>query len=252
MQDRGLPSEVDGLLADFAARMRPVADAVALYVGGSLATGDYHPGVSDVDLVAVVERPLTFRQRQLLAGVHRALIARHPVAALLHCVYVPYGTLPDAGLRHPTWTGRILLRRRFTVIARAEVHRFGFAVFGVAPQTVIPAVTDDELRQGVRRELTDYWAMALQQHWIWLRDFDIDLSLLTLARAQATLTEGTLITKREALARLDRFGVPPELVTEIGLRRDAHPSALSPLTRLRRAIQVHRLVSDGIDTLLSL
>jgi hypothetical protein len=246
-----LPPHVTDLLSEFVEQARPAADVIALYVGGSLATGDYHIGVSDIELVAVVERGLTGRQRQLLARIHRGLIARHPVAIKLNCVYVPLRALPDVGARHVTWTGRIL-RRRFTVIARAEVSRQGLAVFGVSPAAVIPAVTDAELRDGVRRELTEYWTMALQRHWIWMRDFDVDLGLLTLARAEATLTEARLITKAEALRCLDRFRIPPDLVEQVAVRREGGHPPISAAGRLRRAMLVHRLVSDGVDTLLAL
>ena len=42
------------LVAAFAAAVQPVVDVVALYVGGSLAAGDYRPGISDLDLAAVL------------------------------------------------------------------------------------------------------------------------------------------------------------------------------------------------------
>ncbi|WP_405498275.1 hypothetical protein [Nocardia sp. NBC_00511] len=140
-----------------------------------------------------------------------ALVARYSVAAELHCIYVPVNELDDVGVRHPSWVGRIMLQHRFTGIARAELLQSGFAVFGQEPGAVIPAVSGAELCDAVRSELAGYWSSMLWRRWIWLRDFYVDLGLLTMARAEATLREGRLIGKGEAVTRLDRIGVPGEL-----------------------------------------
>ena len=43
------------VVARFAGSLGAVVDLVAFYAGGSLGTGDYRPGISDLDLAAVVE-----------------------------------------------------------------------------------------------------------------------------------------------------------------------------------------------------
>jgi hypothetical protein len=247
-----LPPEVDELLTGFGAQIRAAMGVVALYVGGSLATGDYRTAVSDIDLIAIIEHPLTRRRQLQLWHIHCRLIACRHGAAKLHCVYVPADELTDVGASHLTWAGQRLFRRPFSGIARAEATRCGFAVFGVPPQAVIPPVTDRELRDAVRHELTGYWSSALRRPSIWLRDFYVDLSLLTLARAEAVLTVGELISKQEALMRLNRFGVPSNLIDEIGKRRKRPRVPNSAVSRLHRALLAHRLVTDGITALLSM
>ncbi len=251
MSEGNTPPGVDRLLNDFGEMIRSTIDARALYAGGSLATGGYRAGVSDMDLVAIVEQPLSFRMRWRVRRVHRELIRRRPEAAKLHCVYVPLGELANIGEPHVTWAGQHLFRRPFNGIARAEIHRYGFVVFGPSPDAVIPVVTDDDLRAAVRHDLTGYWSAALRRPWIWLRDFYVDLSLLTLARAEVTLRDGELITKQEARLRLHRFGVPPELVDAIGRRRNGQREPMSTPDRFRRARLVHRIVTDGITRLTS-
>ena len=44
-----------------------------LLVAGSLATGDYVPGVSDLDLVALTEGPVDSARQETLASLHREL-----------------------------------------------------------------------------------------------------------------------------------------------------------------------------------
>ncbi|MFI6169592.1 nucleotidyltransferase domain-containing protein [Nocardia sp. NPDC051052] len=239
------------VLEAFAAEIEPAAGVVALLVGGSLATGDFQPGVSDFDLVALIERPLTDDQRRLVAQLHRAFISRHPEATKLHCVYVPVDDLDEVETPHVTWAAQMMFERPLTGIARAELLRFGFAVFGEPPEAVIPPVTAAELAAAVRGDLSGYWVPALRRPSIWFRDSYIDLSLFTLARAEVTLATNELITKREALTRLDRFHVPAELIEQIRQRRDGHIVPISPLSRVRRAKSVHGLVSDGLRVLLS-
>jgi Nucleotidyltransferase domain len=59
---RHLAERLDGL--------RWVTD---LLVAGSLATGDYVPGVSDLDLVALTGGPVGPARREILARLHREL-----------------------------------------------------------------------------------------------------------------------------------------------------------------------------------
>jgi hypothetical protein len=66
------------------------------------------------------------------------------------------------------------------------------------------------------------------------------------------LTDGELITKRQALTRLDRFGVPSHLIDEIGKRRNRQRVPISMIGRLHRALLVHHLINDGITALLSI
>ena len=134
-------------------------------------------------------------------------------------------------------------------MARAELRAYGFAVFGEPPRTVIPEVTDDELRAAVKGELTGYWTRALDREPIWLEDTYVDLSLITLARVDATLRGDGLITKREAIGRLARFDVPDELIAEIRRRRDGEQVPVPPAYRAQRAELVYRLVADGIKAL---
>jgi hypothetical protein len=136
-------------------------------------------------------------------------------------------------------------------VARAELTRHGFAVFGPPPAGVIPAVTAGELREAVLRELGGYWRTALRRPSIWLTDSCVDLALLTLGRAEAALADGQLITKAEALTRLEHFSAPPHLITEIQRRRDGQAASTSLIYRIRRARLARHLVSRGIDSLLS-
>jgi hypothetical protein len=119
-------------------------------------------------------------------------------------------------------------------------------VFGPPPGELIPPISDAELAEAVRGELTGYWTSALRHPKLWLDDIYVDLGLTTLARAEATLSGDGLITKTEAISRLGRLGVPVRLIEEIARRRAGQTVSISPGYRLRRAAQAHHLVAEGI------
>ena len=87
----------------FATSVRPVAGVLAFYAGGSLATGDFRPGISDLDLVAVVERPLSPAARRDLLARHESFAVARDDAAKLHCAYVPRHQAAEIGRKHLWW-----------------------------------------------------------------------------------------------------------------------------------------------------
>jgi hypothetical protein len=76
------------LLDRFAADISQAVPLTALWAHGSLALGDYVPGRSDLDMVALIDAPADDGQRQDLQRVHQSLIRDEPLAAGLHCTYL--------------------------------------------------------------------------------------------------------------------------------------------------------------------
>jgi hypothetical protein len=246
-----VPADVAAALAGLAAAVGPAAGAVAVYAAGSLATGDYHPATSDLDLVAVVDRPLTGAQRAEVADLQRRLVAEHPAAARLHCAYPARTALADLAATHPTWAHGRLVERPLGAIARAELLAAGLVLLGPAPIELIAPVRPEQVAAAVRDELAGYWRPVTRRPWLWRRDAWVDLGLLTLARGTATLSDGRLLTKSEALARLPALGVPDRLVREIARRRCGRPVPVPLGWRVRRAGLARRLVAEGIDRALN-
>ena len=73
-------------------------------MGGSAATGDYRVGVSDLDLVALVDGPIVADREAAVVAMHSELDATEAHGADLGCVYVAETSLADIAMRHPTWT----------------------------------------------------------------------------------------------------------------------------------------------------
>jgi hypothetical protein len=121
-----------------------------LLVAGSLATGDYVPGVSDLDLVALTEGPVGRARQEMLTSLHRVLDRGAAHGLDLGCVYVDAGRLADLGALHPTWTHGSLVQRSLSGVTRAELVRHGFAVLGRPPAAVLPDMTGDDVRHAAR------------------------------------------------------------------------------------------------------
>jgi hypothetical protein len=149
--------------------------------------------------------------------------------ANLGCAYVAKSELSDPSTRHPTWTHGELVDRSFSLIARAELVQYGFAVLGCPPQDVLPRMSRDGVRRAAQAELTGYWARAARHPWWWLDPSIADLGLTSMARGRHALATGELITKTAAIESVDG---PAWLQADLRARRQGR-TVRSP--RLRTA-----------------
>jgi Nucleotidyltransferase domain len=211
----------------FAERLGDLGWVSDLLVAGSLATGDYVPGVSDLDLVALTAGPVDPARQEILAGLHHELDQGAARGLDLGCVYVDASRLADLGAVHPMWTHGSLVQRSLSGVTRAELVRYGFAVLGRPPATVLPEMTDDEVRRAARAELCGYWAMAAGRPLWWLNPVIADLGLTSMARGRHALATGQLLTKTEAI---EQAHAPAWLKTQLRARRQGQPVA-SPRAR---------------------
>lgn len=200
----------------FGARLAELGWVTDLLVAGSLATGDYVPGVSDLDLVAIVDGPVDGVREAALVDLHRRLDRGPAARAKLGCAYVDESTLPLLDALHPTWTHGRLVHRSLSGVTRAELVEHGFAVRGRRASALLPSMTDDDVRAAARAELSGYWAWASRRPWMWLNPAIADLGLTAMARGRYTLREGRLLTKTEAI---EQTRAPAWLVDQLRARR---------------------------------
>lgn len=241
-------AELPQLLDRFVAELRETVAPVAVWAHGSLALGDFRPGRSDLDLLAVVDTP---PDRDRLRTLHRALDRTEPYAATLHCSYLLRAELADVDRRHVTWAHRRLFDRTVTPVTRRELALGGRTLLGPGPAGVMPDVADAVLADFVRADLAGFWRPATGHPTYWLRDVWVDGGTLTVTRAGITLAAGRLVSKGEALDALAASGAPDELCADIRSRRYGEPARLTWAQRHRRGGLARRLVRDRIDTLLT-
>jgi hypothetical protein len=207
-------------VAELGRRLSALGGVTDLLVAGSLATGDYVPGVSDLDLVALTAGPVAIDE---LTALHRELDAGVAAGDKLGCVYVPAEALADRAARHPTWTHGQLVHRILSGVTRAELSRHGYPVFGRPPAAVFPPVTAADIRAAAHDELTGYWAWAARRPWLFLDPGMAELALTSMARGRHARRDGELLTKTRAV---QQAAAPPWLITRLAARRRGEPVRL--------------------------
>ncbi|MEO3876621.1 nucleotidyltransferase domain-containing protein [Nonomuraea sp. B12E4] len=230
------------LLRRFLEGVEPAVPLVALWAHGSLGAGDYQEGRSDLDLVAIVDSPVTMEQWRRIKALHRSLDL--PLADRLHCSYMARQELADHAVEHVTWAHQEIYRRTVTAITRRELHEAGRVLFGSPPGGLLPPVPDAELAAFVRADLRDFWLEKTRGRRRWLRDVWVDLGMVTVARATVTLREGRLISKREALDVLAELGAPEKVVADVRARRYGTPAPV--LSRFRRGRLARAFIRSAI------
>jgi hypothetical protein len=151
----GIPRDVTSYLAAVADRVSGVfgPELVGVYTTGSLALGDYRPGRSDIDVMAVVEgRPDPMRCRVVAARLDHGVLPC-PAAGLEFVLY-PRETVtsaePIAGYALNLNTGSQLVpvtnlhpekdQPFWYVIDRAVTYQSGWPLVGPSPKSVFRAL----------------------------------------------------------------------------------------------------------------
>ncbi|HKE63217.1 MAG TPA: hypothetical protein VKB59_01040, partial [Micromonosporaceae bacterium] len=119
------------------------------------------------------------------------------------------------------------------------------------PTGLLPLVTDGQLADFVVEDLQSFWRPALDHPERWTRDIWVDLGLLTLARASATLRDGRLITKAEALNVLTELDAPSDVVNDIRKRRYGDPGPASEQWIIRRAELTRAFLRPAIEQIMN-
>lgn len=221
----------------------------ALYLHGSAVWGDFDPEVSDLDLLAVVQRPITEADLPALKAMHDAFAADFP--AWHDRIEVQYFT-PE-GLAH--------FRQRATSMANISpgeplhiidsghdwlsnwyfVQRYGVTLLGDPPARYIPPIEADEFIAVVRDYAayfathTDYGSDSLPSQ---------AYAILTLCRALYTVVHREQVSKQAAAAWASAtYPDEAEIINDALRWRMAqrHPQSGADAMHARTAGFVHRM-----------
>jgi len=227
-----------------------------VYLRGSLALGDFDPLTSDLDFLAVTERPVTDSEFRSLADLHAQLAqSSNRYARRLEGSYIPRAAVrrfPVGGRRHPTlgtdWAFGWGEHRDNWILELWTVRERGVVLWGPDPRTLIAPISADQLREAVRSELTarlrDWAAQPEGPEWLLPRFYQA-FEVQTMCRALYTLAHGTLPTKPRAVAWA--LGILPEpWHTLVERTRAWHTEAIPDPTGLAEVLRFVRwAASDG-------
>ena len=179
---------------------------VGMYLGGSLAAGDFDPQRSDIDFVVVTVDELPDPTISALAAMHARLAAGGSKwGAELEGSYFPRRALrryDPAHARYPhieRGGGLSVEQHESDWVIQCHILREkGVAIAGPAPRTLIDPIGPGDLRQAVLGILRAWWAPMLHDS-IRLHDSRYRAyAILTMCRIHYTLRHGTIVTKSAA------------------------------------------------------
>ena len=156
------PPELEPLLDAILGGVREATgdNFVGAYVCGSLALGAFNPNTSDVDLLIVVERPVSETEFASLDALHKRIpLEGNEFAWPYEVSYLDRQMLRrfEPGSRHVR-AGRVVgfgwqPHRQNWVIERWVVREKGIVLAGPDPKTLIDPVAEDDIREAARSEV---------------------------------------------------------------------------------------------------
>ena len=150
------------LLLTGATQARFGEDLAGLYLYGSLVSGDFVPGISDIDLLAMTARDLRETDVAPLAAMHAAIIRDHPDwQDRIEVAYLSVEGLRDFRTRRSPLIIISPGEPLHLIDAGADwlmnwylVRTVGVALAGPPPAELIPSITAAEYHQAVREHLS--------------------------------------------------------------------------------------------------
>jgi hypothetical protein len=174
---------------------------VGLYLGGSLALGDFNPHRSDIDFVAVTIDELAPEMIVALEEMHTRLWATGTKwARKLDGSYVPQHLFRHWTADHtpcPFVEGDsfTLTKQGSAVIQRHIIHQHGVVVAGPSPHLLLDGVDVDELRHALRDMLETGWRPLLDDP-AWVQQPQKQpFAILSMCRTLYTLEHGAVASK---------------------------------------------------------
>jgi len=179
---------------------------VGLYLYGSLATGEFDPARSDIDLLVATAGELPADLLPPLAAMHERIVTMSPRwAAVLEGSYIPLDALrryDPANAEHPhlSMGGGLRVEHHDAdgVILRHILREQGIVLAGPPPHTLIDPVTPDDLRRAVVDLFHNWWAPVLDDSTRLHPPAYQTYAVLTMCRILYTLRHGTVVSKSVA------------------------------------------------------
>lgn len=202
--------EVDALLpalsAGIASALEPQPCLLGLYLYGSLTSGDFTPGVSDIDLLAVTDGPVTLEVIARLQPMHAEIETRFPRwQDRIEVIYVPRQALAtfrtqvsEIGVISPGEPLHILSAGIDWLMNWHQVRHGGQVVAGPPVETYVPDTSVAEYVRAVREHAAACgdWMPAMRT------PRQQSYAVLTLCRALYTVRHGHGASKAAAAAWL--------------------------------------------------
>ncbi len=226
LRPRDLPSDVAASISRFLTSADDEEPGLveAVWVEGSIVLGDYHPDVSDMDVVVMTKRPLAPRERLRVPA---------PLSV--------------------TWTTRGTLSA-LPPITAATLHRAGVAVRGPIPRALVPDVPRATLVAYVADNLATYWQPWLARarrplfRLTCLHPRRVQWGVFGVPRQYVTALDGSIVSKTAAARRVrDLFDARHHRILDEALRLRTGAGARQYRSPFARAAAMVAFLEHAIE-----
>jgi len=212
--------DVNDILARLASGLTDILGdgLVGLYLTGSLTYGDFDRGSSDIDYLAVLEQPITARQRQALVQLHAEIGRRYPEwRERIEGSYVTRQMLPNI---RPPGVGRPYVNGggfwepdppygNEWLLNLYVLRECGIALIGPEPAALVGPVAIADVREASRRDLVEEWLPKADDAAAFADSHLQAYATLTLCRILHRAANDSVASKRVASAWVrERYGEP--------------------------------------------
>ena len=179
---------------------------------GSLSYGDFNPDNSDIDLVTIVNGPLSPEQLEDLKSMHLHVEASHEKwAKRIECSYLPMNMLPSI---QPPKTPRPYFGEEIFypeapygnewIINQYLLYKHGIALIGPDFKTLIKPIDIEDVREACIRDLFEEWEPKINdQEWLSNSHYQAYI-VLNLCRILYTVSCHETSTKKASAAWVKR------------------------------------------------
>lgn len=174
----------------------------AMYLYGSLSSGDFNPATSDIDFLIVTDGELPGETVAALEQLHTDLWnSGSRWAHRLEGCYIPRAELrrhePNRPPRPGVNEGKFFLEGVGSdwVIQRHVIREHGVVLAGPPPQTLIDPVRPEDLKQSVLAIMDEWWAPMLDRPEFLRNGGYQAFAVLTMCRTLYTLEHGEIASK---------------------------------------------------------
>ena len=178
---------------------------IGMYLYGSLASGDFDPGRSDIDFLVVTSEELPENLILDLKTMHTRIYESGPEwATKMSGAYIPIDAMRKYS---PTSPSCPLINKDEFLVARPDIdwviHRHilytsGVVITGPPLQSIIDPVRPEQLQEAVLTLLRNNWTSLLHNTDIFLGAGHQPFVVLTMCRALYTWEHGAVVSKRLA------------------------------------------------------
>ena len=195
---------VSPILAQLTAGLQSILreKLVGIYLYGSLVTGDFDPGISDIDLVVVLKDALAAADFQSLHRLHQSIIGRQPEwRDRLELAYISVAALRSfrtraspIGIISPGEPFHMLEAGCDWLISWYKLREDGVALLGPPIQSLIDDIPKHDYLKAVGEHIRHYRESVKKPH----NKQALSYIVLTVARGLYTLAQGEAPSKARA------------------------------------------------------